>query len=150
LSEDKSGPDAAFSRIILGAHDPLQSLLLAFYYPLAAAPAASGPRVVKPSSAPSGGHTAAPAARPAGPSSAPGAKKVVKSGGAAAAGSGAKKPAAGKSGSPPAALSGGIASESDISLEECEARSEEIFSGIKQIKLYSARLFDAGTEQRIL
>jgi hypothetical protein len=106
---------------------------------LAAAPAASGPRVVKPSSAPSGGHTAAPAARPAGPSSAPGAKKVVKSGGAAAAGSGAKKPGAGKSGSPPAALSGGIASESDISLEECEARSEEIFSGIKQLKLYSAK-----------
>jgi hypothetical protein len=51
-------------------------------------------------------------------------KKVVKSGGAQA-----KKPAGGKSGSPPAALSGGIASESDTSLEECEARCEEIFSG---------------------
>jgi hypothetical protein len=107
----------------------LFSVQILFY--LAAAPAASGPRVVKPSSAPAGG-SAAPAARPAAPSSAPAAaKKVVKSGGAAAA----KKPAAGKSGSPPAALSGGIASEPDTSLEECEARAEEIFSGRENHKI---------------
>ena len=89
---------------------------------VSAAAAVSGPRVVKPTSAPSGG---VPSNRPSGPSSAPAGKKVVKSGGAMAA----KKPAGGKSGSPPAALSGGIASESDTSLEECEARCEEIFSG---------------------
>ena len=85
----------------------------------AAKPAAAGPKVVKPSPT-----REEPPAASSKPSSAP-KSKVVKGGGASKAA--AKKPASAKSGGGGAPV-GGVPSEADLSLEECEARAGEVFS----------------------
>ena len=85
---------------------------------VAAKPAASGPKVVKPSPT-----QEQPPSKPS--SAKPASGKVVKSGGAKL---GAKKPASAKAGGGGGAPVGGVVSEADLTVEECEGRAGEVFS----------------------
>jgi len=84
-----------------------------------AKPASSGPKVVKPSPT----EEKPPASKPTSAKAPAG--KVVKSAGAK---SGAKKPGSAKSGGGGGAPAGGVVSENDLGIEECEARAGEVFS----------------------
>ena len=83
----------------------------------AAKPASAGARVVKPGPGQQDKPKSAPAKASAG--------KAVKTGGAAKS---ANKQTGGKGGVGTAPSVGGVAMESDLSLEECQARAEEVFS----------------------